>query len=263
MNPKTNLLLVGSSHFSVHRNFKHQFEHMYQGPEVGDVTVAAYPGKSLNLHFIGSIMDHIHKLKYQGRPLLIAIMFACNGVRANPDRNNMIPLHDHLVERLKEERQVKLILCGLIPSKDISLQKKFTNVNKALYKLSTDNPEMALFFDTASLFCGVEGYRHCPLANDGVHLAPTGAAILVAALHFFIHNVALPKWRESFFSEPLSFKRAETLDRTRIDEPWYEQGPRFRFGVIPQRGYNRQMPQSQQPGPYRPTPRHYNPYCDY
>ena len=209
MNPKTNLLLLGSSHFAAHRHFKDHFENLYHGPEVGSVTVTAHPGKSLDLIFIERVCVQIDNLKHQGRPLILVVMFACNGVRANPTNHSMVALHDHLLHRLKSDDHVKVVLCGLVPSKDPALQEKFTEMDRAFYKLTTDYPSSALFFDTASIFATKRGYEYSPLCRDGVHLTPGGASLLVTSLHFFIQNIALPKWGNGIFStEPLSLKYA-------------------------------------------------------
>ena len=212
MNPKTNLLLVGSSHFAAHRNFKNHFEKLYHGPEVGSVIVSAHPGKSLNLDFIEHIFSQIENRKHQGRPLIIVVMFACNGVRSAPTNHAMVPLHAHLLRRLQTENHIKVILCGLIPSKNLSLQEKFTDTDRAFHRLTADYPSSTLFFDTASLFGTQQGYKYSPLCRDGVHLTPEGANVLVTTLHFFIHNVALPKWRSDIFGiEPLSLQYAAHL----------------------------------------------------
>ena len=194
-NPKTELLFLGSSHFSQRRKFKTLLQDVRMPLSITNVRISSCPGGFLNQKVINLAHDHVRK-SYPYTQVLIVIMLACNGIRHDPKNNNMEAMHKKLVKTLGVYETVRFVFCGCIPS-PFKLQdygSGYMSFNKFAFNFHKENKDKVYFFDTADLFYGKKGLKQFLFDLDGVHLNREGAHLLVMTLHTFICHSVLPHW---------------------------------------------------------------------
>ena len=114
-NPKTELLFLGSSHFSQRRKFKSLLQDVKMPLSITNVRISSRPGGFLNQKVINLAHDHVRKV-YPYTQVLIVVMLACNGIRHDHKNNNMEAMHKKLVKTLGAYETVRFVFCGCIPS---------------------------------------------------------------------------------------------------------------------------------------------------
>ena len=193
--PETELLFLGSSHFSQRRKFKPLLQDVKMPLSISNVRISACPGGFLNQTVINLAHDHVRKY-YPYSQVLIIIMLACNGIRHDPKENKMEAMHRKLVKTLEVYETVRFVFCGCIPSpfKLHEYLSGYMNFSKFAFNMHNDNKDKVYFFDTANIFYRKKGLKHFLFDPDGVHLNREGAHLLVMILHSFICHSVLTHW---------------------------------------------------------------------
>ena len=187
MNPNSDLLFIGSSHFNKFHFFGGKLLKTNSHTKIGQVKIISLPGRYLGTAEIELIIDHISC--YKGSKLLIILMLSCNFLRKYPENiKEIFENHCELIEKLKAFDCVKILLCGSLPCpRTISFTKRpFRELDSKFQSLAGTLETKALFFDTARLFTNINGTLKVELFEDGLHLNKNGADILITKLHEFI-----------------------------------------------------------------------------
>ena len=191
---KTNLLLVGCSHFSRKSHFMQIMSTVFTSPELKELGISSHPRGYMKQSKVNEIKKAVRKYD-RDQQVIVFVMLSNHGVRLNPDKHEMLKNHEYFITEMNKFANVKLIISGSIPCplQHSWTDQAFKKLDKELFELTEKWAIKCLFFDAARLFFNRLGLKTF-LFRDQEYLTNEGSHLLAMSMYSFIHDVALPRW---------------------------------------------------------------------